>query len=103
MKNFNKPHAEDHVEAKEAKELKTKTPEHGVSKGDRGGFEDAHVVMDGEASGIKKSFEKQKKGLVGSQDLSQGVGEPGESGGKLPHHLAHNKATYMAEEAAEGE
>lgn len=99
MKSVNKSHGEDRVIQKEAKELKTKKPEHNIKNGDVGSFEAAHVVSDKEAHGIKMSREKQKASHVMKQDYSSGVGEPPSSSAHLPHHNAHSKGVYMSDES----
>lgn len=99
----NKPHMEDRVEEKEGKEIyNEKTPQHNRKKGDVGGFEDAHVVVDKEAHGIKMSREKQKMSGVKKQDYSMGVGAPGNTSAHLPHHNDHNPAVYRAESTVPG-
>lgn len=95
----NKAHSEDRVVEKEAKELKTKKPEHGIKNNDVGSFEAAHVVVDKEAHGIKMSREKQKASHVMKQDYSMGVGEPPASSAHLPHHEPHSKGVYMSDES----
>jgi len=90
----NKPHQEDRVEEKESFENK-----HSAHTKDGEDFEHGHVVMDSEAASVKKAKEAQKAGNVKKQDLSEGVGTPGNESAHLAHHNPHSKDAFGGEEA----